>query len=106
MFNIILNYVAVELQAMVYEELSGQLHSIDHSMASSSAPLTENQLREIENLRKIVWSLNYELKAISELYHMATDPYKLWELSLKIMKVANHREAPLINKLWRSIIYK
>ena len=94
------------MQSLVYDELSGQLQSIDQSMSSSAGAMSDAQLREVENLRKVVWSLNFELKAISELYHMATDPYKLWELSLRIMKVASHRETPLINKLWRSIIYK
>lgn len=89
----------------MYEALAGQLECILPTDRSRST-YTEAQLREVNNLSALVHSLKYELKTISELYCLATDPYKLFDLSLRIIHVARNTDTHLINKLWVSMLYR
>lgn len=97
--------VFIELQILIYEALADQLECILPS-ADNSVAYTEAQLREIQNLRTLVNSLQYDLKSISDLYCQATDPYKLFDLSLRIIHIASSKETELIDRLWMSFIYR
>lgn len=93
----------VELQVLVYEALAGQLECI---LPTSSSSYTEAQMKEVDNMAALVHSLRFELKTISELFCLATDPYKLFDLSLRIIHVARNSDTQLINKLWKSLLYR
>ena len=46
------------------------------------------------------------LLPITELFHEICLPYKLWDLCLLILHVSKHEDSELVNKLWRSLIYR
>ena len=68
-----------------------------------SAPESERQFRL---LQENVNHLQNRLFTVSDLYNQISEPYKLWEFSLIIIYLCKHDDLALVNRLWKSIIYR
>lgn len=65
-----------------------------------------NQLQQINKMEVIVRKSKYNLLSISELFQEISVPYKLWDMCLMLLHVSKHQDVVLINRLWRSFIYR
>lgn len=96
-----------ELQRNVFLVLSEEFNEISSftraQATQSSSSETERQYKLLaDNIQK----LQFSLFAISDLFNSITEPYKLWEFSLIIIYLCKYDDLNLIQKLWKSIIYR
>lgn len=76
---------------------------ISRDLKQSSNSETERQYKLLsDNIHK----LQYSLFSISDLFNSITEPYKLWEFSLIIIYLCKYDDVNLIQKLWKSIIFR
>jgi hypothetical protein len=91
------------IQQLVRNALVAKFESSRDAQVSGLTPIEIQRGAEVSDL---ISQLSTSLVSVSELYNKATEPYKLWELSLMILHTCKHDDAELINKLWLSIIYR
>jgi hypothetical protein len=75
-------------------------------LESTESGTTPAEIQRRSDVNTLISQLSTSLVSVSELYNKATEPHKLWELSLMILHTCKHDDAELINKLWLSIIYR
>lgn len=94
--------IIAEFQRSIYSALSADLEAI----YSFGQVYEGAQKREIDALANLVQSLKFRLKSMSELFLQATEPYKLWDISLQLLFAAKSDDSALIARLWKSVIYR
>jgi hypothetical protein len=54
----------------------------------------------------IIHRVHTQLMTISDIFNLVTQPFKLWDFSLLLLQISKHEDLELMNRLWRSIIYR
>lgn len=101
---ILVTHTSLELQRNILQTLSEEysLLTKEHKQQSLNSE-TERQYKLFgDNIHK----LQYSLYSISDLFNSITEPYKLWEYSLIIIYLCKYDDMNLIQKLWKSIIFR
>lgn len=54
----------------------------------------------------IIHQLHMQLMTISDIFNQVTQPFHLWDLSLLMLQTSKHEDNEMIQRLWRSIVYR
>jgi hypothetical protein len=91
------------LQKSIKNVLTDEYDSISKI---DDSQLTSKAKQQKEMLRDVVHQLTNRLLDVSTLYNSIAQPYLLWESSLLILHICKFDDIKLVNKLWKSIIYR
>lgn len=106
-FNFFKSLLSTEYQERIGKSLLQDYErygTVDEA-ASLRDRYDEKTLRELDIMKEFIHQLQFQLVNLTTLYEIAFR-YRMWEFNLLILQLSKQTDVELIQKLWKSYIYR